>query len=211
MPDKILITGASGLLGQALVRTFSAAGFRVLAQYRRQPLAVSDAVKPLCGDFSSLVGVRNFLKRNRKLLRDCGYLVHAFGPLTTKDTARVRAEDFVKAFYLNLVVAAEITRDLLAHAGLRAAVYIGFEFAGAVRPYRQVLGYAMAKNALLLLTKSYARTFPRSRFNMVSFPNLKGAVRPRAGGRSVTAEAVSAHILSTIAGRRSGMHFRIRP
>ncbi|MBE0665390.1 MAG: NAD(P)-dependent oxidoreductase, partial [Candidatus Aminicenantes bacterium] len=37
MPETILITGASGLLGRALVARFSAAGFQVLAHCRLRP------------------------------------------------------------------------------------------------------------------------------------------------------------------------------
>ena len=144
----------------------------------------------------------------------CRYLVNNYGPLTPKPTRQLAARDFRDDLQCQFLSAVEITRSLIAKGGLRAMVNIGFGFAGRIKPYREILSYAVAKNALLLFTKSLAREYPAIRCNMVSFHSLKGARYSAPLGASpkptsVTPDKVSAKVARILLGKVSGRHFHI--
>ena len=208
--NKVLITGASGLLGRALVESFVIAGYQVLAQYYLHRGPVGPDIRWLKGDFSTIGKVRFFLSAHKSFLRDCTCLIHAYGPIRPRKIGELRSEDFLDAYYYNVVVATEITRFLMRRGGLESVAFIGFEFAGKAGPYRDILPYAMAKNALLSLIKSYARAFPAVRFNLVSPPNLVGSSFQRPGGQKVEAGNAARRIRAIAMGKRSGLHFRIK-
>jgi NAD(P)-dependent dehydrogenase (short-subunit alcohol dehydrogenase family) len=208
--NKVLITGASGLLGRALVEAFVVAGYKVLAQYHLHRGPAGPDIRWLKGDFSTIGRVRFFLSAHGSFLRDCTCLIHAYGPIRPRKIDELRSEDYQDAYYHNVVVAAEITRFLMRRGGLESVAFIGFEFAGKAGPYRDILPYAMAKNALLPLIKSYARAFPAVRFNLVSPPNLGGSSYQRRGGPVVEAEDAARRIRAIAMGKRSGLHFRIK-
>ncbi len=175
MKSPVLVTGASGLLGRALVEAFSGNGNPVLAQYHTQkPLD-----HPLCNwmwaDFSSLEGVRKFLHSYREELCRCRILINNYGPITYKPVDKLTGEDFLHDFHHNVLTAFEITSFLLAEAGLDTVVNIGFKHAGEIRAYKNVLTYAAAKNALLLLTRSLEKQHPDVVFHYLSPPTLTGA------------------------------------
>ena len=211
MPEIILITGASGLLGQALVTKFSRAGFHVLAHCHQHRGRDSKTVTWIAGDFSNERGVREFLRRHQEKLSTCRYLINNFGPLSQRPTAAARGKDLCADFELQVAPALDISRFLIARAPLQAVLNIGFEFTGRCRAYQRILGYAMAKNALLLLTRSLAVAFPAVRFNLFSPPSLKGAALLPAGAKPVALRLVAERVFVIIHHRRSGMHFHYGP
>jgi NAD(P)-dependent dehydrogenase (short-subunit alcohol dehydrogenase family) len=198
---KVLITGASGLLGRALVREFLAGGHVVVAQYHcHQPVPEQDC-QWLQADFSHLEGIRDFLVRNRKTLSGCHYLVNNYGPITSKPVAELRGEDFQFDYHHNVITAVEITRFLLKNAQLQCVVNLGFEFQGEQRPYRKILTYAAAKNALLLVTRSFQKEFPGTRFYMVSLPTLAGAQVKAKDSKPVAPESAAREIVNCCTGQ----------
>jgi NAD(P)-dependent dehydrogenase (short-subunit alcohol dehydrogenase family) len=208
MPDTILITGASGLLGRALVAEFAGAGYPVLAQYRRRREVVEGDIQWLAGDFSTLESTAAFLKIHAGKLAACGQVIHNYGPIVSNDTQTVTAADLLAAYQAQLQPALDITRFLLVRAPLRSVLFIAFEYCGQVRAYRRILGYAMAKNALPLLARSLAAVHTEVRFNVFSPPTIAGAEVPAPGATSVAAEKVAARILQVMKYRRSGCHYR---
>ena len=208
MPETVLITGASGLLGRALVARFSGAGFQVLAQYRRRRGDSLENVRWLAGDFSSVKGTAAFLKTHAAALAACGHVIHNYGPLVQKDTASLTGSDLLAAFQAQLQPALDITRFLLARARLRSALFVAFEHTGRVRAYRRILAYAMAKNALLLLSRSLAAVHPGVRFTVFSPPSLAGAAVLPPGAHPVAPREVAERIFNVFRRRRSGCHFR---
>jgi NAD(P)-dependent dehydrogenase (short-subunit alcohol dehydrogenase family) len=207
MSDTILITGASGLLGRALVAKFSQEGFLVLAQYHKHPSPDSESVEWLAGDFSNSQSVQAFLRLHQKKLAACQYLINNFGPITERPTVDVTGRDLRVDFELQLAPALDISRFLILQGCLRSVLNIGFEFSGKNRVYQQILGYALAKNALLLLTRSLAAAFPAVRFNLFSPPSLEGAAVLPKGTFPVAPHLVAARIFRIMKQQRSGVNY----
>jgi NAD(P)-dependent dehydrogenase (short-subunit alcohol dehydrogenase family) len=208
MSETILITGASGLLGRALVARFAGAGFRVLAHYHLHPGKDEDNVQWLAGDFSTIEGIADFLRKNEKTLCQCRYLINNYGPITVRPTIAVKGRDLLADFQQQVVPAVDISHFLIARAPLQMVLTIGFEYSGEIRSYQRILGYAMAKNALLLLTRSWAAAYPGVCFNLFSPPSLeKAEVLPKQA-QTVPAELVADRIFRILSRRRSGFHYR---
>lgn len=208
MPETILITGASGLLGRALVREFAGRGFLVLAQYHHHRGEPNGNVRWLAGDFSSVKRTAAFLRRHANALAGCGLVVHNYGPIVEKPSGEVTGADLLASFQAQLQPALDISRYLLAQSTLRSALFIAFEDTGRVRPYRKVLAFAMAKNALLLLSCSLAAVHPDVHFNVFSPPTLVGAAIRHPRVKPVTPEIVAAKARRIMLGRGSGRHYR---
>jgi NAD(P)-dependent dehydrogenase (short-subunit alcohol dehydrogenase family) len=198
MIKKVLITGASGLLGRALTKRFLEAGFVVLAQYRSRTPIVHENCRWLRADFSTLDGIWDFLRLCQPELEDCGYLINNYGPITSRPFRDLTAGDFYFDYHHNVVTAFEITRFLIRRAPLRSVVNIGFEFLGEQRAYRKILTYAAAKNALLLTTKSFEREHPDIAFHIVPLLTLEGAEVASQTGKTVSPGFAAGEILSII-------------
>jgi len=201
MTDRVLITGASGLLGRALVDVFLAEGFFVLGQYHKHKPGECANCTWLAADFSTSAGISRFLLENETLFKDCPYLVNNYGPITYKKTGKLSGQDFTLDFFHNVVTAVDITRFFLDRGGLKSVVNLGFEFAGKIKAYKQILAYAAAKNALLLVTRSYEQEFPGTRFAMVNPGTLVGAKIKSPGGISQEPVQLAHVILDTLLGR----------
>ncbi|MCU0237174.1 MAG: SDR family oxidoreductase [Acidobacteria bacterium] len=210
MSETILITGASGLLGRALVARFAAAGFQVLAQYHRHPGAPAAGVRWLAGDFSSPRSTTAFLRAQRRSLAQCAHVVHNYGPIAEKATVDVTGTDLLAAFQAQLQPALDITRFLLRAAPLRSVLFVAFEDCGRIRPFKKILGYAMAKNALLLLGRSLAAVHPQVRFSVFSPPSLAGAALLPPAARPVAPARVAERIFRIMRRCRSGCHYRFQ-
>jgi NAD(P)-dependent dehydrogenase (short-subunit alcohol dehydrogenase family) len=195
---QILITGASGLLGRALVKEFLDSGFIVLAQYHsRQPFQHENC-RWLPADFSDINGIREFLNGNLPVLKECEYLINNYGPITSKKIPDLTAEDFYFDFHHNLITAFEITSFLTGSGMLKSVVNVGFEFAGEIRAYRHILTYAAAKNALYVLTESFKEYYPGIGFHMVFPRTMEGAQVKSGDGVTVSPGSVAKEIFTLI-------------
>lgn len=195
---SVLITGASGLLGKALVNQFAAKGFHVFGQYHENAPDGPMGCEWIEADFSSMAGIRDFLIENSLRFKHCGYLVNNYGPITYKTILDLTTDDFYFDFHHNVITAFEITSFFIKNTILESVVNIGFEDVGTVKAYQYILTYAAAKNALQLMTKSFAATYKNIRFHMVSPPSLIGANIPAHGKKQVSPASVAQEVYKKI-------------
>ncbi len=200
MEKSVLITGASGLLGQALTRVFSETGLNIAAQYYTEKPWIHKNIQWVYADFSTIRGIRDFLKENHDILRQCRFLINNYGPITSKPISLLTSEDFYVDFHHNFITAFEITSQLIRQpdSPLQAVVNIGFEFIGEIRPYKKILAYAAAKNALLLMTKSFEQQYPHIRFFTMPMPTLEGAAVQSPSPVRISPEVAARQILNLI-------------
>jgi NAD(P)-dependent dehydrogenase (short-subunit alcohol dehydrogenase family) len=196
--NRILITGASGLLGRALVQVFSRQGFFVYAQYLKNPGEDSASCRWVQGDFSTLERIRKFIKNNREFLRECDYLINNYGPLTWTELGELESEEILSDFFHNVIPFFEITRFCLSSSSLKGVINIGFENIGQIKAYKHILPYAMAKNGMLLITESFKRYFPKVFFSVLSPITLKGAKIKAAGKKETSPRAVADRVFEIL-------------
>jgi len=194
MDKQILITGASGLLGRALVDQFVKKDFFVFAQYHQNPLENTKNCDWIQADFSTFTGIRDFLIENSLKFKRCKYLINNYGPITSKPISELTADDFYIDFHHNVITAFEITNFFIKHTDLQYIVNIGFEDVGVIRPYKKILTYAAAKNALKLVTESFAAKYKHLKFYMVSPGTMEGAEVMAGKGKKVSPQSVAREI-----------------
>lgn len=205
--SRVLITGASGLLGCALVREFLKRGFWVLAQYHKKKPIDNERCEWLFADFSQLKGIRNFLKENKDKFKDCLYLINNYGPITNKDISNLKSEDFLFDYHQNVITVFEITDFFVKNTSVKSVVNLGFEMVSKIKPYKNVLTYAIAKNSLLLLTKSFARKYSGIQFNMISPVTLFGASVKSNKEREISPGQAAKKIFESTTDKRTGLNY----
>jgi NAD(P)-dependent dehydrogenase (short-subunit alcohol dehydrogenase family) len=200
LKGKILITGASGLLGKELVNVFLKNDFFVFAQYHNNKLEQKKNLECLYADFSSLKGIRDFLGKNKNRFKPCEYLINNYGPITYKDIVDLESEDFLNDFHNNVITTFEITDFFVKNTSIKSIVTLGFDSIGKIKAYKKILTYACAKNSILLLTKSFAKQYVNICFNIVSLRTLEGASVELKKERKISPEKVAIGIYNKIAG-----------
>ncbi len=198
MDKQILITGASGLLGKALVNQFTTNGYHVFAQYRQEEPRYLKNCDWIQADFSTLTGIRDFLIENSLRFKHCNFLVNNYGPITYKDITKLTAEDFYFDFHHNVITAFEITDFFIKYTEVQAVVNIGFDEVGIVKPYKKILTYAAAKNALQLMTESFAAMYRNIGFHLVSPSTMEGAKVKSKEGKQISPQSVALEIYEKI-------------
>ena len=206
---KVLITGATGLLGKSLIEAGQKKNLLIVAQYHKKKPRASRNCRWLQADFTNPASVRAFLNKNQADLSQCHYLINNYGPIHPKPTPELTSEDFCQDFFHNTLTVVEMVRFMIGQGTLESVIVIGFENLAKMIPFRDVLSYAVAKNALLLITRSYARHYPNIRFNMVSPVTLTGAREKRKNGRQVSPRLVAEKIYDIMTGYRSGLNVTI--
>jgi NAD(P)-dependent dehydrogenase (short-subunit alcohol dehydrogenase family) len=194
----VFITGASGLLGKSIVSKFLKEGFRVFGHYYKHRPEEIEECEWLYGDFSTLEGLRKFREDYSVILKKCNFLVNNYGPLTYEDTKNITSKDLLHDFHHNVIVSKEITDLLIGIGELISVVNVGFEHAGVFKAYKKILPYAIAKNALLLLTLSYREVYPEISFEMVYPESISGGRYMSESGKFLEKEDVSDQIFSLI-------------
>ena len=206
MTKRILITGASGLLGRELVKIFSKKKFFVMAQYHKHRPDLNTDCQWLKADFSSLKRIRDFTQAHQEKFQNCQYLINNYGPITHKEVGELAGQDFLHDFTGNVLTTVEITNFFIKYANLKSVVNIGFEFLGQKKAYKKILSYAAAKESLLLITKSFAEYFPEIRFNLVSPTTLSGAAVKLSTGKQISPRLVAREIFQIITSQKSGLN-----
>ena len=207
--ESVLITGASGLLGKALVRQCLKQNLVVYAQYHHNIPFRDSNLTWLYADFSESEGVAEFLRSNQRTIGKITYLFNNFGPLNPRTVAELSGSDFVTDYHLNLVTAVDMGRFFLKRDSLKSLVNIGFEFCGLMKPYRNILSYAAAKNALWLVTLAWSEKFAPVNVNMGSPVSIAGAEYERSLGPVIPPERAAEELYRILKSDLSGKNILI--
>lgn len=159
-PPAVLVSGASGVLGLAVVRQLASQGHRVFAGHHARPLEEVSGVVPVALDVSDDRACRAAVEQVVETTGRIDAVVHVAGiildevlpRLDVADWDRVMSVNLGGAFRLARAAARPMTRQRGGHI-----VHVG-SYSGAVGSAGQS-AYAASKAALHGLTLSLAREF----------------------------------------------------
>lgn len=172
----VLVTGATGGLGRAVVRRLVQCGARVAASdVTKEPL---DSVVQTCGEPGQVVAVPAHLadvEEARRLPQDAidalgalDGLVNCAGIMQTKPFSELTAADWQRMIDLDLTATFHVTQQAANHMRTAGGAIVTLSSVAARAGRPAAAHYAAAKTGLLSLTKSAALAYgPTVRVNAV--------------------------------------------
>ena len=155
MSKRILITGANGLIGRALVETFTAGGWEVLA-HSRQPF--SSSAKNIIADLETPGSGYELVNSLGAI--DC--VINNAANQEVIDANNLQPADLERIFRINVAAPTEIT-IAAKKAGADVVINISSIEARTPRPGHEV--YGASKAALESLTRSLANSLSPMRIH----------------------------------------------
>ncbi|MFM8878781.1 MAG: SDR family NAD(P)-dependent oxidoreductase [Verrucomicrobiota bacterium] len=157
----ILISGAAGGLGQALVAELAGAGHRVLAGWHHASLPpLPDGAEPVALDVTSQASCDAAAGRVLERWGRLDAVIHAAGITRDAVLARQRSDDWDAVFAVNLDGARRLGRATLPHlAAQGGGHWIGIGSHAGIAGSAGQAAYAASKAALEGLLRSWAREF----------------------------------------------------
>jgi len=204
LTETVLITGASGPLGRALARVCREAGHPVWP--------VGRSPKPigwLEGDLTTPEGVEQFLHHWEGPLGDVGHVFWALGPLEPRSSGEVSGQDLMEALYANAGAVADLMGRLRLMAPVRSLTLFGFQQMGEDRAWKNLLPYAVAKEALYRLFRSWCRDWAPMKINLVSPGTIQGAAHAGPGATPLEPDAVARSAWELVRRQAHGEHLKI--
>ncbi len=206
MKKTILITGATGKLGQHLAETFSKAGYEIIINYRHNETAAKKLAKKIDAKFvvQSEVTKLDEVKKMFKKIGPIDILINSVGDFIWKPLARTSEQEFHDTLHSNLLSAWYCIKAAL--PGMRKQKFgriINFGSAGCdqitTRP--MTTPYYIAKTGLLMLTKSLAKEEGENgiTINMISPGVLASSVVRPPGAPVIQFDDIAASVLFLIA------------
>lgn len=152
-----LVTGASGVLGAAVGRAFSASGFKVLGTGFQNPPLFQPSIQ---GDLTLPSGISRLEKWIHEQTERLDVLVHCVGGVNDALIAKMSTGDWERVLDVNLKSAYLVSRLLLPRMVKQRRGHLIFvgSWGGRVGRIGQA-NYAAAKAALIGLTQSIAREY----------------------------------------------------
>jgi 3-oxoacyl-[acyl-carrier protein] reductase len=210
-----LVTGATSLIGRAIVRRLGSEVLAVAIHYFRDRKGAEKIAAELhkkegiesavfSADLTIERQAMDLVRRVEKRFKRIDILVNNFGPFLDKPWERLTTDDWDRIFRGNLLSAFYCMREVL--PGMRKRkwgkiINLGYSRAEQLVAFPGIAPYAVAKTGLLILTRTIATAEAGSgvTVNMVSPGLIEGGRLPREGiipekhmGRSADlAEAVA--------------------
>ncbi|WP_298852208.1 SDR family NAD(P)-dependent oxidoreductase [uncultured Ruegeria sp.] len=167
----VLLTGATGSIGQAIARELAATGARVLLHYHSNATCaealvaeIGQGAAALPGDLSDAQGPSALWEAAEAKAGRIDVLINNAGVLTASsvdDPLEVWHDAWHRDLQLNLMVAADLSRSAIrhfrAHGGGRIINMASRAGQGGYRA--EAMSYGASKAALINLTQSIARGF----------------------------------------------------
>ena len=160
---RVLITGASGLIGRALVARFLAEGWSVIAQVKSNPRALADLdlkVEIIEIDLAQPGNGRKLLER----VGDVNLVINNAADQAILPPESVQPAELENIFQVNLFAPLELM-SAARNSGVELCINISSIEAQSARPGHEI--YGASKAALEALTKSLAMAFTPMRINGV--------------------------------------------
>lgn len=156
-PSCVLVTGASGVLGTAVARAFTASGARVLATGFHKPPASTPSIQLDLALADEMPRLNAWLVEQAKRV---DVLVHCVGGVRDALVSKMNDEDWKAAFDMNLKSAWLVARAILPRMMKQRSGHLIFvaSWGGVVGRFGQS-NYAAAKAALVAFTQSLAREY----------------------------------------------------
>ena len=156
--QAVLVSGASGVLGLAVVRRLVADGHRVFAGHHARPLEEVPGAEPVPLDVADDASCRAAVERVVEAGGRIDAVVHVAGVILDELVARIDVADWDRVHSVNLGGAFRLARAASRHMARRRGghiVHVG-SYSGTVGSAGQA-AYAASKAALHGLTLSLAR------------------------------------------------------
>lgn len=166
----VLVTGASGDIGRAIVTSLNAAGARVIAHYARRPDRVPESAdgrcRPLQGDLASADGARELWRQATSISSiDAVVLNAAVIPSTPVDGSDDEWDaGWTEALAVNVIGTGSLMREAVqsfAAQGGGTVVTLSSWAAEQGSRIPDVCGYAASKAAIRNLAQTFARRYVR--------------------------------------------------
>jgi len=159
MNRVVLVTGAAGGIGSATVKTFAAAGWRVLAVDRQSFAQVPDGVVSLSADVSQEEAIGGVFARLTGEFGRLDALVNNAAIQISKSTTTMSAEEWDATLASNLRSAFLTARA--GHALLKSSggAVVNVSSVHAAATSGDVAAYAASKGGLVALTRALAVEF----------------------------------------------------
>ncbi|MDB5456655.1 MAG: short-chain dehydrogenase/reductase [Caulobacter sp.] len=156
MPNVVIVTGASGALGRAVVARLNADGV-VVAAVDAAPAVELDADLVLSGvDLADATAVGAAIETVVSALGAVTGLANIAGGFVWEPVVGGEAETWDRMFRTNLLTAALASRAALPHLLKQGGAIVNVGAAGAVDPATGMAPYAASKAGVMAMTRSLA-------------------------------------------------------
>lgn len=175
---KALVTGSSGDIGEKIVERLIEDNYIVVCQYCKSYKTIEqlkekfgDKIIPIFGDFSSIIGAKNFCDKLINEHKDISVVINNAGISMQKLFVDTSDEDIIKILQTNLVSLMSVTREIAKNMLWRREgciiniASIWGEYGGSCE-----VAYSVSKGGIIAFTKALARELGQSniRVNCVS-------------------------------------------
>lgn len=153
----VMITGASGGLGQAVTKAFSQAGAKVVVVGRELPQTLPEGLLGLAADVTDEVEVQRLMKEAVEKTTRLDCVINLVGGFAMGRLAETDASAWSRMLSLNLTSAFLLSREatrLMAKQGAGRIIHMAAQ--AAVDPFPGAGAYIVSKSGLLALIKVLA-------------------------------------------------------
>ncbi|MBN2134669.1 MAG: SDR family oxidoreductase [Acidobacteria bacterium] len=163
-----LVTAGTGLIGSEIVKLFSAEGARVVFSYHSnesKAQELSSYGKPYKVDLNNIDNLHEMLYHVYDNEGALDILVNNYGPILYRSLAGMQREEFITQVQQNLYptfFACKYATDIMTEKGRGRIINIAAAGAGEIRPKSLTVPYYIAKNAVVMVTKSFAHEYADS-------------------------------------------------